>query len=177
MIYPSEAVLVELGRVTWAAINLEDMVGYVCRWINQADRDNAPASVRIDDARAVVDSTGGGNEQDRLRRWLDGARQVLEDERHQILHARPLTFMSPDGTETDVLGVMPRPTKKGRPGREYTERPLTVAHLRESHDAIVAVAEGWRVAMFDADVVRDLAGRQTEEGLPNPSANPSNGGC
>jgi hypothetical protein len=144
----SDDVLVELGRLAWAAMNLEDATGLVCWSLRGADDNNvAPISQRVTDALKVLRDRLQPEARDHVIAWLEDARDVLEAQRNQVMHARPLTMIGPNGEVGDaLLGVLPRAGRGGRPDRNYEERPLTAEHLREAADAVAAVHARWAKA-------------------------------
>ena len=86
----SDDVLLELGRLTWAAINLEDAVYSIC---NAADPvpgfpDTTPLSDRINGAQYVLADRTDSPIAQAAAQWLAAARDALAA-RHAVLHAMP----------------------------------------------------------------------------------------
>lgn len=131
--------LLELGRLVWEAITLEQDVYAICHLIDPRGvstwgaehastriRQARPALVELDDAalREVAD------------RWLGKADEVLAH-RNSILHAVPLTLSySPraGGTEQEWLAHFPR-----KPSGSSKMRPLTEESLRQLRASLQAV--------------------------------------
>jgi hypothetical protein len=137
-------VLTELGRVTWAAIKLEDYVDDLCRRIEPADpqTDRRQISQKIKGAKKVLAARTPSVTRDNALAWLEGALRAME-RRNAALHATPIVWVGVGvGRERSGeqlgLGEMPR---KGSP---YIERPLTVESLSELRSVLEEAADGWR---------------------------------
>jgi hypothetical protein len=135
-------VLTELGRVTWAAINLEDYVKSLCSFIEPADprTDHRVVSTKIKDAKKVLADWSNPSVRDEALAWLERAGQAIE-RRNAVLHATPLVWFEQPGQRGErrfFLGEMPRK------GRSYVGRPLTVESLAELRSVLVGAAYGWR---------------------------------
>jgi hypothetical protein len=130
-------VLTELGRVTWAAIKLEDYVESVCSFIEPANprTDMRQLGQKIKDAQKVLTAKPVSATRDQAKAWLERARQAIE-QRNAALHATPVVQLGEP--QRLLLGEMPR---KGRP---YFERPLTVEALGELRSVLESAADGWR---------------------------------
>jgi hypothetical protein len=135
-------VLTELGRVTWAAIKLEDYAESMCSFIDPANprTDKRQVSQKIRDAQEVLTGKAASATRDEARAWLKRAHQAIE-QRNAALHATPVVGLG-SGRHGEPrrfsLGEMPR---KGRP---YFERPLTVEALSELRSVLEGAADGWR---------------------------------
>ena len=131
-------VLTELGRVTWAAIKLEDYVDDVCRRVEPTDLrpDRRQIGQKIKDAKKVLAGKQPSAARDEAIVWLERARQAIE-RRNAALHATPIVWVGLDQGGQLGLGEMPR---KGSP---YVERPLTVESLRELRSLLEGAADGW----------------------------------
>ena len=137
---PTE-VLTELGRVTWAAIKLEDYTESMCSFIDPANprTDRRSVGEKIKDAKKVLAGWPASAVRDEAATWLERARPAIE-RRNAALHATPLVWIEP-GRRSDrrfLLGEMPRK------GSSYTERPMTVDSLAELRSVIEDAADGWR---------------------------------
>ncbi len=135
-------VLTELGRVTWAAIKLEDYVESICSFIDPANprTDRRQVSQKIRAAQKVLADRAASATRDKSKAWLERARQALE-QRNAALHATPVVWLEPrrhGEPQRFSLGEMPR---KGRP---YFERPLTVEALSGLRAVLEGAADGWR---------------------------------
>jgi hypothetical protein len=134
-------VFTELGRVTWAAIKLEDYVGGVCSHIDPSNprTDRRQISAKIKDAKKVLASLVPFSARDDTIAWLDRAGRAIE-QRNAVLHAVPVVRIGPQGRVTDelLLGEMPRKR------RGYFERPLTVESLSQLRANLEDAATGWQ---------------------------------
>lgn|SRR5215813_6751811 len=130
-------VLTELGRVTWAAIKLEDYAESMCSFIEPANprTDRRQVGQKIKDAQKVLTGRPASATCDEAKEWLERAHQAIE-QRNAALHATPLVQLGEP--QQFLLGEMPR---KGRP---YFERPLTVEALSELRSVLETAADGWR---------------------------------
>jgi hypothetical protein len=147
-------VLTELGRVTWAAIKLEDYAEGVCSHVDPSNprTDKRQIGQKIKDAKKVLAGRAPCAARDQAVAWLDRAREAIE-RRNAALHATPVVRIGqgrPDEWPL-LLGEMPR---KDRP---YFERPLTVESLSELRSVLEAAADGWQ------DVVLDLWESERQE--------------
>ena len=133
-------VFTELGRVTWAAIKLEDYVEGLCSHIDPANprTDKRQVSTKIRDAQKVLAARTRSATRDEAAQWLEHARQAIE-RRNAALHATPIVWVGRERAEDRLgLGEMPRN------GRPYVERPLTVESLSELRSVLEDAADGWR---------------------------------
>jgi hypothetical protein len=133
-------VLTELGRVTWAAILLEDYIEGVCSPINPTNprTDKRPISRKITDAKKVLTGWPVSKMRDDAIVWLEHASQAIE-ERNAAFHATPLVWVGGGTTKEGqlFLGEMPRAN------RLYAERPLTVESLHALRIALENATSGW----------------------------------
>lgn len=134
-------VLTELGRLTWAAIKLEDYVVDICSRVEPKSfaedlNDRRPVSGRIRDATKVMADWTDPSPRAGATAWLERASLALE-RRNAALHATPVAQIRPGVPKQLALGEMPR---KGRP---YAERPLTVESLGELRSVLEDAAAGW----------------------------------
>ena len=115
---PSEDVLLELGRLTWAAINLEDVVYTVCQCIKPTgDYLDTPAGARIKQAREELHAQTDEALRSKADAWLGAAAEALAD-RHAVLHSEPVTFVHLSEGTTPVnldplLAHFPRDRSRG----------------------------------------------------------------
>jgi hypothetical protein len=134
-------VLTELGRVTWAAIKLEDYAAGICSIIDPANprTDRRQIGQKIKDAKKVLAGRTPSAARDEAVVWLDRARDAIK-RRNAALHATPVVQIGQGrlGEWPLLLGEMPR---KDRP---YYERPLTVESLSELRSVLEDAAGGWR---------------------------------
>jgi hypothetical protein len=151
----ADDVLIELGRVTWAAINLEDAAKWLSLSILRNDRRERPRFIRELIHRAQENLSGWP--QSRARRdafaWLKRAERAI-DARNAVLHATPLTWFSTDSEESSIQ-LLGEPRAKNRP---YHERPLTAESLSELRHQLVEARTGWRDV-----VLRVVEARQRDD--------------
>jgi hypothetical protein len=104
-------VLTELGRVTWAAIKLEDYTESVCSFIKPTNprMDKRQVGQKMKDAKKVLRSWPNSEVRDNTTTWLGRARNEIEH-RNAALHATPVVQLghSLAGEERLFLGEMPR---------------------------------------------------------------------
>jgi hypothetical protein len=152
-------VLTELGRVTWAAIKLEDYAESLCSFIEPANprTDRRQVSQKIKDAKRVLRRWTASAVRDKAMNWLEHARLALE-RRNAALHATPVVSLGrrPEDEQRLFLGEMPRP------GRPYFERPLTVKSLSELRSVLEDAAAGWRDIVIAADTESRLQKRYSK---------------
>jgi hypothetical protein len=133
-------VLTELGRVTWAAIKLEDYVEDVCSRIDPSNdplTDKRFIGRRIADAKKALAGWAPSATRDEAGAWLERAWQAI-GRRNAILHAIPITWAGPrPGEQRPGLG------EKAWRDRRYFERPLTVESLGEIRSVLEDAATGW----------------------------------
>ena len=132
-------VLTELGRVTWAAIMLEEYTESLCFLIGPPANprtDRRQVSEKIRDAKRVAAGWPDPSPREEITASLERARRALE-RRNAALHATPLVWIQRGRPREFVLGEMPR---KGTP---YKERALTVESLAELRTVLEAARAGW----------------------------------
>jgi hypothetical protein len=140
---PPDDVLVELGKLTWAAINLEDAVYTVCQRIEPVDDyRSVPIGKQISQAREALRAQPDEALRAKADAWLESASRALAD-RNAILHAVPVTVMplAPSITPGDLdplLAHLPRDK-----AREPVHTPLTVSGLRAVWWHLEAARAGW----------------------------------
>ena len=141
---PDDAVLLELGRLTWAAINLEDVIPTVRRAIGPEPPElaRAPVSTWIKDALSVLATWPESPTRGTAVEWFGAAREALE-KRNCVLHSVPATFVhiSGDGAVTAhgaVLDHIP-----ARRGGSVRRTPLTEDALRCVHRQLAGARTGW----------------------------------
>lgn len=119
---PDEAVLLELGRLTWAAINLEDVVPSVRyaigpvpdslekRWEPEGSPVRlirAPISKWITDAEEVLSGWPQSAIRDTALQWFGATREALID-RNNVLHSVPVTGPALEDLPTTRKGEFSR---------------------------------------------------------------------
>jgi hypothetical protein len=141
---PDDAVLLELGRLTWAAINLEDIIPEVRRAIGPvpAPLIRAPAAEWVKDALRVLAGWPKSEIQQTADRWFRTALAALE-ERNNILHSVPVTMVaiSNDGTVTTHGQALQHMPRRGR--GSYRRIRLAENDLRLVRQKLVDAREGW----------------------------------
>jgi hypothetical protein len=141
---PSDAVLLELGRLTWAAINLEDVIPSMRRAMGRppARLDRAPISEWVSNALGVLAGWPESEARQRGTRWFTTAQQALE-ERNHVLHSVPVIeyTRADDGTLTagrQALDYIPR-----RAGVPFSRIALSEGELRAVRQRLAGAREGW----------------------------------
>jgi len=151
---PSDEVLLELGRLTWAAINLEDVVYTVCQCIRpNGDYRDTPAVARIKQAREALTTQPDEKLRARADKWLEAAAQALAD-RHAVLHSEPVTFvsLSADVTPGDLDPLLAHfPRDRSRP---QVNTPLTASALRSLRWHLESARAGWVELAVELDEAR-----------------------
>jgi hypothetical protein len=135
-----DAVLIELGRLTWSAIHLEALTDAICHnVVHRAREDRMTIGPRIEAAlKAVGQWQDGGSEVDQIRDWLVKARLALET-RNALLHSVPLILLDEHYRRIGHgLGEMPRGD------RAYNVRRMDVSELREVRAVLDAAQEDWK---------------------------------
>lgn len=140
-----DEVFAELGRVTWAAVHLEDFTTTMCAFIRPTDprTDRRILGQKIKDAQQVLDTWPTTPARDNTKVWLERARNAI-DKRNASLHAAPLTWFAPDGRPRHALGDTPRGD------RSYAERPMTVESLGELRQELTEPLRDWRPVLLAA---------------------------
>jgi hypothetical protein len=135
-------VFTELGRVTWAAIKLEDYVESLCSPIDPANprTDKRQVSTKIRDAQRVLAARARSATRDEAAEGLEHARQAIE-RRNAALHATPIVWVG-RGRAEDRLGLGEMP----RAGRPYFERSLTVESLSELRSVLETRRRGGEIS-------------------------------
>jgi len=134
-----EAVLIELGRLTWSAINLEDCTDAICHNLVPLARDDRTTiGPKIKAAlKALRQWQDGGSEVDQIKGWLARAQLALE-KRNALLHSVPLILFDEHFRKIGhALGEVPRGE------RAYYERRMDVDELREVRAVLDAAQEDW----------------------------------
>jgi hypothetical protein len=143
---PSEDALLELGRVAWAAINLEDRVYWVCRILDRPPHalgGDPPISSRIAQVQAKLLTEPDDPAKQGMVEWLSAAEEALRL-RNSVMHSTPATFEPLPGTEPipglekDWLMHFPRNAK-----RPPVRTPFTADSLRNIRIELETATEGW----------------------------------
>jgi hypothetical protein len=138
-----EPVLIELGRLTWSAIHLEDLTDSLCHFVVHRDprEDRRPIGRKVSDAlRELSQWEGGASNLDQIKDWLSISQRALE-KRNALLHSVPLILFNDQGHRIGhALGEMPKAN------REYHQRRMDLTELREVRAELDAAQEDW-VAM------------------------------
>jgi hypothetical protein len=154
-------VLTELGRVTWAAILLEDYTEDLCSSIDPVDprRDKRPISRKINDAKKVLADWPVSKVRDEAIAWLERASNAIEG-RNAAFHATPLVWVGGSDDGQLFLGEMPRAN------RLYAERPLTVGSLSTLRFVLENASSEWA----DIHVAVATESRRQRHALSLPDA-------
>lgn len=142
---PPDAALLELGRLIWAAICLEDVVYTICREIKprHGPWDDQPIGSRIDEALSDLTEYAPNEMREAATAWLREAKGALE-RRNSILHAVPVKFVSLPGApslpedKTDWLTHFPR--DKSRP---QVDTAVTASGLAPARERLQRARQEW----------------------------------
>ena len=150
---PDDDVLLELGRLTWEAINLEDEADGLCQLL--APSGGPPHSeaigARITEGRKAAAAIADQSVRGRVDAWLETAGSALV-QRNAVLHAMPVSFEPLPGTTPipgapmDLLSHWPR---KGTPSVVHTD--ITTDGLRQVRTRLTKARDGY------IDVAREVA--------------------
>jgi hypothetical protein len=146
---PSDDVLVELGRLTWTAICLEDVTEPICWKLDPSStrEDKRPVGARLDAALVALKKLRSSDQQTRAIEWIMEAKAALEA-RHAIFHGIPGTFVPlgegfQAGNQDQVLAHVSR-----RDDRGQTNTPITVEGLLDVRVRLEKARDGWEVVAF-----------------------------
>jgi hypothetical protein len=132
---PSDDVLLELGRLTWAAINLEDDVYLVCRSVEPRGGpfDDTNIGPRIDLALKDLEKRPGNDLRHQAEQWLIEAAAALR-ERNAVLHSTHIVFIPTSGQPSSATPPDPElvnfPRNRSSPA---IHTPLTLEGLGQIH--------------------------------------------
>jgi hypothetical protein len=132
-----DTVLIELGRLTWSAIHLEDLTDSLCHLVVHRDprEDRRPIGSKITEALRELRDPQSAQD---IEAWLVRAREALE-RRNAFLHSVPLVLLNERGQKVGpALGEMMRRN------RQYFERRMTAPAIREVREELDAACQGWR---------------------------------
>jgi len=132
-----DTVLIELGRLTWSAIHLEDLTDSLCHFVVHRDprEDRRPIGSKITEALRELRDRQSAQD---IEAWLVRAREALE-RRNAFLHSVPLVLLNERGQKVGpALGEMMRRN------RQYFERRMTAPAIREVREELDAACQGWR---------------------------------
>lgn len=140
---PDEAALLELGRMTWAAINLEDVVYGMgdAVGLDTAELARMQVSACIRRALEVLDGWPVSGIPEVASRWFIAARQALEA-RNSVLHAVPGVWVTIDDDHA-VTQHGPVLEDLGGKGRPYQRRWMAHDGLRPVRLQLEEARAGW----------------------------------
>jgi|ERR1700733_674633 len=137
---PPDKVLVELGRLVWAAINLEDVVWTFCRAVEPYDLfDRSPVGTRINHALTALKKRPDGGLRQRAAAWLSEAKAALED-RNEIVHSTPGELIAMLGAPEPGTWLIHFPNDPTKPA---VHRAFTVDSLRAIRLRLEEARGGW----------------------------------
>jgi hypothetical protein len=127
---PDDAAILELGRMTWAAISLEDVVYHMgdAVGLDTAELVQMQVSRCIKRVLEVLDGWPESEVREKARRWFNSAREALEA-RNSVLHAIPGVWVTL-GVARTVTPHGPILEDLGGRGRPYQRRSMTEEGLR-----------------------------------------------
>lgn len=143
-IYLPESVVQALGRVAWAAINLEDWTNSTCELALGEFDSRVRIGPHIDKAVALLEAWEQPLVLSSAIAWLVQAKQMMI-RRNQILHAVPVQTIGDDPKHW--LVYFHKGDKQGYRAPNV-ETSLTIETLLEIAFEIEATLDGWRTAHF-----------------------------
>jgi hypothetical protein len=153
-VLPDE-VLLELGRLIWAVINLEDVVYEVCWGIEPRGGpfDDIPIGKRIDMARNDLKSRPVDALRAKADAWLVQAKDALMA-RNGVMHAVPVTFMpmAPHITPGSMEPMLAHfPKNKERPAVHYrADRERASAYSNSPRESAARMGQAGAGALGEA---------------------------
>jgi hypothetical protein len=151
---PDDDVLLELGRLTWAAMTLEEVVYSVCRLVKprHGPYDDHPIGARVDEAIKDLHDLDP-DLQDRTRTWLVEAKAALAA-RNSVLHSTHVVFVPLPGTTPipETTGAFLAHFPRGGKG-DQVQTPLTIGGLEPLRRRLEAARHDWvavATAVFEA---------------------------
>lgn len=141
-------VLLELGRLVWAAIELENVVYYVCRSIkprHEYDSD-VPIGRRIDEALSDLARCPADEMREFADQWLRAAKDALA-ERNAVLHSTPTIRVVPGGPPPDPDGtwLTHAPRKRDLP---IVNTAVSLEGLEPLRRKLEDADEGWQKVLL-----------------------------
>jgi hypothetical protein len=148
---PPDEVLLELGRLAWASITLEQLAYTVCRSIKRIETFNdTPIGTRIEGARKDLATYSDQTLRLRADIWLQSAAEALQL-RNSVFHGTPFTFepwlpeINP-GNLDPMIGHLSRDRS-----RSATHTPLTITGISSVHNRLTQAAVGGLDLAFELD--------------------------
>ena len=138
-------ILLELGRLVWAAINLEDVTYPLCRSVQPrfGPFDDVFISRRIDQARKDLKRRPADDLRKLADAWLVEAKAALE-ERNGVMHSVPTVYLQADDLDRspEVTGqwLTHFPRDRSRP---VVRTPLTIEGLSRIRERLERARLGW----------------------------------
>ncbi|GAA5136785.1 hypothetical protein [Pseudonocardia adelaidensis] len=154
--WPPDDVLIELGRIAWAAMELEGLVKSVAQAVVGAGEEvtEADAGKQARAAGTVLDAWPQSEARDAGRRWLIAAQDALLG-RHSILHATIVKMAvrtAGGGWEINpALWLHHVPPK----GRAHEPVQLVVSELRAMREILVEARQGWTEVIVALSTLRE----------------------
>jgi hypothetical protein len=138
-------VLLELGRLVWAALNLEDVVYTVCRSIQprHGQFDVHPISDRIREALSDLEKRPDDALRAKAAAWLTEAKAAL-DERNAVIHSTPVVPFDTSGSaETFQAGDPSLMHFRRNKRNDRVLTPLTVESLQRVRVRLQEARPAW----------------------------------
>jgi hypothetical protein len=154
--WPPDDVLIELGRIAWAAMDLEGVVKSVSQAVIGAGDEvtRADAGKQVRAAVAVLDTWPRSEARDAGRRWLTAAQDALLG-RHSILHATIVNLVVPTadgGWEFNPALWLQHVPPKGRADQPVQ---LVESELRAMREVLVEARRGWAEVIVALSTLRE----------------------
>src|SRR5664279_6037462 len=124
---PDDDALLELGRVGYAAIQLEPIIDWMCRLIEGpgGQDDKRPIGTQVKSARKILESTPAIPQGPRILDWLVRADEAME-RRNSVFHGEPGVDWNVYEGEAMGAGDLLLLHRSRRAGGGVNKTPLTV---------------------------------------------------
>jgi hypothetical protein len=142
---PDDAVLLELGRVGYAAISLEPIIDMLCRWVEGpgGQVDNRPTGDKIKTARRKLEADPTIPGRSEALDWLGRADAAME-RRNAVFHGEPGVEWNVIDEEAMGAGDLMLLHRSRRRNGPVTKTLLNVEGLRDVLADLEDALSGWQ---------------------------------
>jgi hypothetical protein len=139
---PDDAAFIELGRLIWSAISLEDVIYHMgdAVGLDSAELKRGTISACIKNVVSVLSSWPESDIREQAASWFRAAQDALND-RNSIVHSVPVTSVTISDHTVSSQG--PGLEYLGRTKDSYRRFSLTEAGLRPLHRKLEDARAGW----------------------------------